>query len=81
MGPTTITGTEASKYWRQRWTSQSGNVLEFITQNYTGAGLAGIIAGHCLPMSTGTTFVSCTPPVDYDWGKEAVLFFQAHPIH
>jgi poly(3-hydroxybutyrate) depolymerase len=76
MGPETVAGTETAKYWRQRWTSKTGNVLEFITHNFGSA----LLAGHCLPMSTGRTFVSCSLPVDYDWGKEAVLFFQAHPM-
>jgi hypothetical protein len=31
-------------------------------------------------MSSGSTFVSCSLPVDYDWGKEAIAFFQAHPL-
>ena len=80
MGPETIAGTESSKYWRQRWTGKSGTVLEFISQNYSSTGVAGILAGHCLPMSTGDTFVSCSLPVDYDWGKEVIEFFKAHPM-
>jgi pimeloyl-ACP methyl ester carboxylesterase len=80
MGPETIAGAEGSKYWRQRWTGKDANVLEFISHNYTSTGVGGILAGHCLPMSTGETFVSCSLPVDYDWGKEVVAFFQAHPI-
>jgi poly(3-hydroxybutyrate) depolymerase len=79
MGPETIAGTENSKYWRQRWTGKSGNVLEFISQNYSSTGVGGILAGHCLPMSMGDTFVSCALPVDYDWGKEVIEFFKAHP--
>lgn len=81
MGPETIAGKEGSSYWRQRWTSVSGNVLEFISHNYTAGGvIGGVLAGHCLPMASGTTFVNCSPPVDYDWGQEAVRFFQAHPM-
>jgi polyhydroxybutyrate depolymerase len=80
MGPDTIAGVEGSAYWRQRWTSASGNVLEFISQDYTSTGVGGILAGHCLPMATGSTFVSCSTPVDYDWGQEVVRFFQAHPM-
>jgi hypothetical protein len=80
MGPEKIAGTESSKYWRQRWTGKSGSVLEFIAQNYSSTGVAGILAGHCLPMSTGDTFVSCSLPVDYDWGKEVIEFFKAHPM-
>jgi polyhydroxybutyrate depolymerase len=79
-GPDTLAGTEASKYWRQRWTSESGNVLEFITQDYTSTGVGGILNGHCLPMSAGKTFVSCSLPVDYDWGAEVIEFFKAHPL-
>jgi hypothetical protein len=79
-GPETIAGAEGSRYWRQRWTSSTGNVLEFISQDYTSTGVGGILAGHCLPMATGDTFVSCSPPVDYDWGKEVVGFFTAHPM-
>jgi poly(3-hydroxybutyrate) depolymerase len=79
MGPETVAGMESSKYWRQRWTGKSGNVLEFITQNYGSTGVGGILAGHCLPMSMGNTFVSCALPVDYDWGKEVIEFFKAHP--
>jgi poly(3-hydroxybutyrate) depolymerase len=79
MGPETVAGAEGSKYWRQRWTGKSGNVLDFISQNYTSTGVGGILAGHCLPMSTGDTFVSCSKPVDYDWGKEVIEFFKAHP--
>jgi hypothetical protein len=80
MGPETIAGKEGSTYWRQRWTSASGNAFEFISHNYTSTGVGGILAGHCLPMSNGTTFVSCATPVDYDWGQEVVRFFQAHPM-
>lgn len=80
MGPETIAGSESAKYWRQRWTSKTGNVLELITQNYTSTGVGGILAGHCLPMAKGNTFVSCALPVDYDWGKEALDFFVAHPL-
>ena len=79
-GPDTIAGADGSTYWRQRWTSPAGNVLEFISQNYTSTGVLGVLAGHCLPMASGTTFVSCSLPVDYDWGAEAVKFFQAHPM-
>ena len=80
MGPETTAGAENKNYWRQRWTSSTGNVLEFISQNYTSTGVGGILAGHCLPMMGGDTFVSCAAPVDYDWGKEVVAFFQAHPM-
>jgi poly(3-hydroxybutyrate) depolymerase len=79
-GPETIAGAEGTTYFRQRWTSTKGNVLEFISHNYTSTGVGGILAGHCLPMATGTTFVSCSTPVDYDWGEQAVRFFQAHPM-
>jgi polyhydroxybutyrate depolymerase len=48
-------------------------------QDYSSNGVGGILAGHCLPMMKGDTFVSCALPVDYDWGKEAVDFFVAHP--
>jgi hypothetical protein len=80
MGPETIAGKEGSTYWRQRWTSASGNVFEFISHDYTSTGVGGILAGHCLPMASGTTFVNCSTPVDYDWGQEVVRFFQAHPM-
>lgn len=80
MGPETIAGDESAAYFRQRWTSATGNVFEFISQDYTSTGVAGILAGHCLPMAAGTTFVSCSTPVDYDWGQEVVRFFQAHPM-
>jgi len=80
MGPKTIAGAESSKYWRQRWTSANGDVLEFIAHDYTSTGVGGILDGHCLPMATGDTFVSCSRPVDYDWGKEVVQFFVAHPL-
>jgi poly(3-hydroxybutyrate) depolymerase len=80
MGPQTIAGAEASKYWRQRWTSSTGGVLEFISQDYSSTGVLGVLAGHCLPMATGKTFVSCSLPVDYDWGEEVVRFFRAHPM-
>jgi poly(3-hydroxybutyrate) depolymerase len=80
MGPETIAGKEGSKYWRQRWTGSQAEVLEFISQDYTSTGVGGILAGHCLPMSSGKTFVSCSTPVDYDWGAEVVKFFQAHPM-
>jgi poly(3-hydroxybutyrate) depolymerase len=76
QGPESLAGTESAKYFRQRWTGPSGNVLEFISHDYTSA----LLAGHCLPMSNGSTFVSCSTPVDYDWGKEVVSFFQAHPM-
>lgn len=79
-GPETIAGSEGSKYWRQRWKGGQGNVLEFISQDYTSSGVLGILAGHCLPMAAGKTFVSCSTPVDYDWGEEVVRFFQAHPM-
>jgi poly(3-hydroxybutyrate) depolymerase len=79
-GPETIAGTEGSNYWKQRWTSKAGNVLEFISQNYSSTGVGGILAGHCLPMATGDTFVSCSQPVDYDWGQSAIDFFLAHPL-
>jgi hypothetical protein len=75
-GPQTITGSENSAYFRQRWTSASGNVIEFISHNYT----SGFLAGHCLPLKGGTTFVNCAEPVDYNWGEEAVTFFKAHPM-
>lgn len=78
MGPETVAGAEGSKYWRQRWTS-AGQTLEFISQDYSSTGVGGILAGHCLPMSSGDTFVSCAKPVDYDWGKEVIEFFKAHP--
>lgn len=78
-GPETIAGSEDATHWRQRWTSATGNVFEFISQDYTSSGVGGILAGHCLPMNDGTTFVSCSTPVDYDWGQEVVSFFQAHP--
>src|SRR4029077_4600053 len=45
-GPETIAGAENSKYWRQRWKGKSGNVLEFISQNYSSTGVGGILAGH-----------------------------------
>lgn len=80
MGPETIAGSEGSTYWRQRWTSSAGNVFEFISHDYTSTGVGGILAGHCLPMADGTTFVSCSAPVDYDWGREVVQFFQEHPL-
>jgi hypothetical protein len=79
-GPETIAGAENSKYWRQRWTGKANNVLEFISQDYTSTGVGGILAGHCLPMATDKTFVSCSLPVDYDWGKEVIEFFKAHPM-
>jgi poly(3-hydroxybutyrate) depolymerase len=79
-GPETIAGAASSKYWRQRWVSPGGNVLEFISQDYTSSGVLGILAGHCLPMATGKTFVSCSLPVDYDWGAEVMRFFRAHPM-
>jgi polyhydroxybutyrate depolymerase len=75
-GPETIAGAEGTSYHRQRWTSGSGNVLEFITHDYR----SGFLAGHCLPLEGGTTFVNCTEPVDYNWGEEAVAFFKAHPM-
>jgi hypothetical protein len=79
-GPETIAGAEGSNYWRQRWTTAKGTAFEFISHNYTSIGVGGILAGHCLPMSSGTTFVNCLTPVDYDWGQEVVRFFQAHPM-
>ena len=79
-GPETIAGAPNTRYLRQRWTSASGTVLELISHDYTSTGVGGILAGHCLPMATGTTFVSCSTPVDYDWGAEVVRFFVAHPI-
>lgn len=79
-GPETIAGAEGSSYWRQRWTSASGNVFEFISQDYTSSGVGGVLNGHCLPMHDGATFVNCSRPVDYDWGAEVVRFFQAHPM-
>jgi pimeloyl-ACP methyl ester carboxylesterase len=79
-GPETIAGSEGSNYWRQRWTTAKGTAFEFISHNYTSIGVGGILAGHCLPMSSGTTFVNCLTPVDYDWGQEVVRFFQAHPM-
>jgi poly(3-hydroxybutyrate) depolymerase len=78
-GPETIAGSDSSTYWRQRWTSAAGNTFEFIAHNYTSTGVGGILAGHCLPMGSGRTFVNCSPPVDYDWGEEVVRFFEAHP--
>jgi poly(3-hydroxybutyrate) depolymerase len=78
-GPESIAGKDGSTYHRQRWTSPTGNVLEFISQNYTSTGVGGILNGHCLPMASGDTFVSCSKPVDYDWGKEVIEFFLAHP--
>jgi pimeloyl-ACP methyl ester carboxylesterase len=80
MGPETIAGAAGTPYLRQRWTSAAGNVLEMISHDYTSTGVGGILAGHCLPMASGTTFVSCSTPVDYDWGQEVVRFFQAHPL-
>jgi poly(3-hydroxybutyrate) depolymerase len=79
-GPETIAGSEGSKYWRQRWRGSQANVLEFISQDYTSSGVLGILDGHCLPMATGKTFVSCSTPVDYNWGEEVIRFFQAHPM-
>lgn len=79
-GPETIAGTASSTYFRQRWVSPAGTPLEFISQDYSSTGVAGILAGHCLPMSGGDTFVSCSLPVDYDWGEEVVEFFKAHPL-
>jgi poly(3-hydroxybutyrate) depolymerase len=78
-GPETVAGKDGSNYLRQRWTSASGNVLEFVSHNYTSTGVGGVLAGHCLPMADGTTFVSCSRPVDYDWGQEVISFFKAHP--
>jgi poly(3-hydroxybutyrate) depolymerase len=80
MGPETIAGKADTKYLRQRWTSTTGNVLEFISHDYTSTGVGGILDGHCLPMSGGDTFVSCALPVDYDWGAEVVRFFEQHPM-
>jgi poly(3-hydroxybutyrate) depolymerase len=74
-GPKTIAGAEGTNYHRQRWESAKGNVLEYISHNYTS-----LLAGHCLPLEGGATIVSCTAPVDYNWGEEAVLFFKAHPM-
>lgn len=79
-GPETIAGAPSAKYWRQRWSAADGNVLEFITQDYTSSGVLGVLAGHCLPMDTGKTFVSCSTPVDYNWGEEVIRFFRAHPM-
>ena len=76
-GPEVLVGTASRRTWRRRWTSESGNVLEFIAHNYTSA----LLAGHCLPMSGGRTIVSCSAPVDYDWGKEVIAFFKAHPMN
>jgi hypothetical protein len=77
-GPTTIGGAAGSKWQRQRWTSsKNGNVLEFISHNYTNP----LIAGHCLVNPKGTTYVNCSTPVDYNWGQEVVSFFQAHPLN
>jgi hypothetical protein len=75
-GPQTIAGADGTNYHRQRWVSASGNVIEFISHNYT----SGLLAGHCLPLKGGTTMVNCTEPVDYNWGEEAMLFFKAHPM-
>lgn len=75
--PQTIGGSTGTNWLRQRWTNSSGNVLEFISHNYTNP----LIAGHCLVNPMGTTFVNCSTPVDYDWGEEAVAFFVAHPLH
>ena len=79
-GPETVAGAEGTSYWRQRWTSPTGTEFDFIAHDYTSTGVGGILDGHCLPMNSGTTFVSCSTPVDYDWGKEVVSFFQAHPL-
>jgi poly(3-hydroxybutyrate) depolymerase len=76
-GPQTIGGASGSKWQRQRWTSAKGNVLEFISHDYTNL----LIAGHCLVNPMGTTFVNCSTPVDYNWGQEVVSFFQSHPLN
>ncbi len=76
-GPQTIGGATGSDWLRQRWTNSGGNVLEFISHNYTNP----LIAGHCLVNPMGTTYVNCSTPVGYNWGEEAVAFFQAHPLH
>jgi hypothetical protein len=74
-GPKTIAGADGTNYHRQRWTSAKGNVLEFISHNYTS-----LLAGHCLPLKGASTLVSCYEPLDYNWGDEVVLFFKAHPM-
>lgn len=53
MGPETIAGAEGSRDWRPRWTSQTGNVREFISQLYRrrrhlGRALFADENGRCL---------------------------------
>lgn len=74
-GPVDIGGTAGGNWQRQRWTSASGHVLEFLAHNYTNP----LIAGHCLVNPQAMTYVNCSAPLDYNWADEVVTFFVAHP--
>jgi hypothetical protein len=84
MGPGTVIAGD-STYRRTRYTSPSGNVLEFIQHDYTSA--QSFTKGHCFPGSTdldggvsGQVFgFACLPPSSFVWGDEVMKFFVEHP--
>ena len=51
---------------------------------WLSAGLCMACNSSAMQVSGDSTpppsFVNCSPSVDYDWGQEAVRFFQAHPM-
>jgi poly(3-hydroxybutyrate) depolymerase len=77
-GPEVLTGD--SNYTHQRWTSPDGGILELFEHGYE---LPGWANGHCIPGGTlhdGFYAYACSRPNAFNWGKEVVRFFQAHPM-
>ncbi|HVO30133.1 MAG TPA: hypothetical protein VMV18_05340 [bacterium] len=80
-GGTVIAGD--ANFTRTRYTNANGTVVEFISHDYTSP--PAVLHGHCFPGSTdpggapGQLFsFACTGPNAFDWGEEAMAFFEAH---